>query len=71
MTKEYREIEYALVQGIDQNIWEWSASVAGVVIKGQEATKAGAIAAAEKAIDRALGIRKDRLVRPVGRERRQ
>ena len=69
MTKEYRQIEYALVQ--DQNIWEWSASVAGVVIKGQEATKAGAIAAAEKAIDRALGIRKDRLVRPVGRERRQ
>jgi hypothetical protein len=64
MTIEYRQIEYALVQGIGQHIWKWSASVAGVVIIGQEHTKAGAIAAAEKAIDRALAVKKAQLVPP-------
>ena len=64
MTIEYRQIEYALVQGIGQHTWKWSASVAGVVITGQEQTKAGSIAAAEKAIDRALAVKKVRLVPP-------
>ena len=54
MTMEYRHIEYTLVQGIGGNIWKWSATVAGVLVTGQEHTKAGAVVAAEKAIDRAL-----------------
>jgi hypothetical protein len=33
-------------------LWEWSASVAGVVVTGQAPTKSTAAAAAEKAIDR-------------------
>ena len=64
MTTEYRHIEYALVQDIGGSIWKWSASVAGVLITGQEHTKASAVAAAEKAIDRALAVRKVRLVPP-------
>lgn len=64
MTMEYRHIEYALVQGIGGNIWKWSASVAGALITGQEHTKASAVAAAERAIDRALAVKKVRLVPP-------
>jgi hypothetical protein len=51
---KYRDIEYAVVQGIDRGLWKWSASVAGVVIIGREATKSEAVASAERAIDRAL-----------------
>jgi hypothetical protein len=62
---EYRQIEYALMQGsIGGHLWKWSASVAGEVITGRAHTEAGAIAAAEKAIDRALAVKKVRLVPP-------
>jgi hypothetical protein len=50
----YRDIEYAVVQGIERGVWKWSASVAGVVVMGQAAIKSEAVAAAQKAIDRAL-----------------
>ncbi len=62
----YRDIEYTVVQGIERGVWKWSASVAGAVIMGQAATKSEAVAAAEKAIDRALAAKKVRLV-PSGR----
>jgi hypothetical protein len=39
-------------------------SVDGILIKGQAVTKAAAVAAAERAIDRALAQKKLRLVRP-------
>jgi hypothetical protein len=61
---KYRDIEYSVVQGIERGVWKWKASVAGVVITGQEATKSGAVIAAEKAIDRALAWKKVRLVPP-------
>jgi hypothetical protein len=64
VTTEYRQIEYALVQGVGGHLWKWSASVAGQVVQGQSHTKPGAIAAAEKAIDRALAVKKLRLVPP-------
>jgi hypothetical protein len=63
---EYRDIEYAVVQGIERGVWKWSASVAGVVIMGNEQTRSAAAAAAEKAIDRALAQKKVRLVPPGG-----
>ena len=66
MTMEYRHIEYTLVQGIGGNIWKWSATVAGVLVTGQEHTKADAVVAAEKAIDRALAVKKVRLVPLAG-----
>jgi hypothetical protein len=50
----YRDIEYTVVQGIERGVWKWSASVAGVVVMGQVAIKSEAVAAAQKAIDRAL-----------------
>ena len=58
---EYRGIEYTVVQGIERGVWKWSASVSGVVISGQQPVKIEAVAAAEKAIDRALAAKKVRL----------
>jgi len=45
-------------------LWKWSASVAGVVIMGQAAIKSEAVTGAEKAIDRALALKKVRLIPP-------
>jgi hypothetical protein len=33
---KYRDIEYSVVQGIERRVWKWRASVAGVVITGQD-----------------------------------
>jgi hypothetical protein len=54
MMMRYRDIEYALVEDVERSVWKWSASVAGVVISGEQPTKSAAVAAAETAIDRAL-----------------
>ena len=61
---EYRGIQYTVVQGIERGVWKWRASVAGVVISGQAAIKSEAVNAAEKAIDRALALKKVRLIPP-------
>ena len=60
----HRDIEYSLVQGLGRHLWKWSASVADVVITGQAHSKSAAMAEAEKAIDRALALKKVRLVPP-------
>jgi len=62
---EYRDIEYTLVQGIGRHMWKWSTSVAGAMVLGQAHSKAAAVTAAERAIDRALAIKKVRLVPPT------
>jgi hypothetical protein len=59
---EYRGVEYIVVQGIGGHMWKWSASIAGVMVRGQAHSKSVAAAAAEKAIDRALAVKKVRLV---------
>jgi hypothetical protein len=51
---EYRDTRYTVVQGIERGVWKWSASVAGMLVNGKAETKPEAVAAAEKAIDRAL-----------------
>jgi hypothetical protein len=61
---EYRDIEYSIVQGIERGVWKWSASVAGVVVVGQAPNRSAAVAGAENAIERALGVKKVRLVPP-------
>jgi hypothetical protein len=61
---KYRDIEYTVVQGIERGVWKWSASVDGVVIMGQAAIKSEAVTAGEKAIDRALAPKRERLVPP-------
>jgi hypothetical protein len=58
---EHRGTKYTVVQGIERGVWKWSASVADVVLIGQEETRAAAVAAAEKAIDRAVAPKKIRL----------
>jgi hypothetical protein len=64
---KYRDIEYAVVQGIGRQLWKWSASVGDVVITGQAYSKLAAVVEAEKAIDRALALKKVRLVPPQGK----
>jgi hypothetical protein len=54
---KYRDIEYAVVQGIGRHSWKWSASVADV-ITGQAYSKLAAVIEAEQAIDRALALKK-------------
>jgi hypothetical protein len=61
---KYRDVEYTVVQGIEGQLWKWAISVDGIFIGGQAVTKAAAVAAAERAIDRALAQKKLRLVRP-------
>ena len=51
---KYREVEFAVVQGLGRQLWRWSVSFAGVTMQGQAATKAEAVAKVERAIDRAL-----------------
>jgi hypothetical protein len=58
---EHRSIEYAVIQGIERGVWKWSVSVEGMLVAGQEQTRAEAIAAAQKAIDRAISLKKARL----------
>jgi hypothetical protein len=62
---EYRGIEYAVVEGIGGHMWKWSAWTGGAVLTGQAHNKQTAMVAAEKAIDRALAVKKKvRLVPP-------
>jgi hypothetical protein len=59
---KYRNVEYTVLQGIERGVWKWSASVTGVTIQGNAEIKSKAVAAAEKAIDRALASKQLRLV---------
>jgi hypothetical protein len=61
---KYRGIEYGIVEGAGGHMWKWSAFVGGAVKAGQAHSKPAAIVAAEKAIDRALALKKVRLVPP-------
>ena len=61
---QYRGIEYAVVEGIGGHMWKWSAWAGGSIVTGQAHSKQAAMVAAEKAIDRALAIKKVRLVPP-------
>jgi hypothetical protein len=63
---EYRGTRYTVLQGIERRVWKWSASVAGIVLTGQQETRSGAVAAAETAIDRALAQKRTPLVPPEG-----
>jgi hypothetical protein len=63
---KYRDVEYAVVQGIERQIWKWSVSVDGRFIKGEAATKAETVAEAEPAIERAFGAEKTQPSRPRG-----
>jgi hypothetical protein len=62
---EYRGIEYTIVEGTGGHMWRWSSFVGGAVMTGQAHSKQAAMVSAKKAIDRALAIKKVRLVPPV------
>jgi hypothetical protein len=61
---KYRGVEYAIVEGSGGHMWRWSTFVGGAVMTGQAYSKQAAVVSAEKAIDRALAIKKIRLVPP-------
>jgi hypothetical protein len=51
---KYRGIEYTVVQGIERGVWPWSASVTNLLIMGNAPNRPAAVAAAERAINKAL-----------------
>jgi hypothetical protein len=53
---EYQGLQYTVVQGIARGVWKWSVSVDGMLLRGQQETRTAAVAAAEKAIDKALRL---------------
>ena len=61
---KYRDVEFTVVQGFGRQLWKWGVALEGKALTGQAATKAAAVAEAERAIDRALAPKKLKLVRP-------
>ena len=61
---KYRDVEFTVVQGFGRQLWKWGVALEGKALTGQAATKAAAVAEAERAIDRALAPGKLKLVRP-------
>ena len=64
MELKYRDVEYTVVQGIGRQLWKWGFALEAKAVTGQAATKAEAVAEAERAIDKALAPKKLKLVRP-------
>jgi hypothetical protein len=62
---EYRGVEYSVVQSVERGKWTWSLSLdTNTKQSGQANNKLAALIAAERAIDRALDTKKQRLVPP-------
>jgi hypothetical protein len=62
---EYRGVEYSVVQSVERGKWIWSLSLdTNTEQSGQANNKLAALIAAERAIDRALDTKKQRLVPP-------
>jgi hypothetical protein len=64
MALKYRDVEYNVVQGLGRQLWKWGFAFEGKARTGQAATKAEAVAEAERAIDKALIPKKLKLVPP-------
>jgi hypothetical protein len=58
---KYRGIEYTVVQGIERGVWPWSALVTNLLIIGNAPNRLAAVAAAERAINKALAPVRRRL----------
>jgi len=58
----YRDIEYTVVQGLGRQLRKWRFALETKAVTGKAATRAEAVAKAERAIDRALALKKLRLV---------
>ena len=64
---KYRDIEYTVVQDLGRQLWKWGFVLGTKAVTGQAATRAEAVAKAERAIDLALALapKKLRLVPPA------
>jgi hypothetical protein len=61
---EYRGKQYSVVMGID-SLWKWSVtSLVGQTKSGKEVNHAAGVKAAQRAIDKSLAPKKQRLRRP-------
>jgi hypothetical protein len=45
---KHRDVEYTVVQGIERQLWKWGFALEGKAVTGQAATKAEAVAEAER-----------------------
>jgi hypothetical protein len=61
---EHKGIRYNIIQGIERHAWRWSVSVESMLVTGQAETRSDAIAAAERAIDKAMKAKKVRVFPP-------
>ena len=50
----YRNFKISVVQGIDQRLWKWIASLEGRRLTGHASSRPKAVARAERAIDHAI-----------------
>lgn len=62
----YRDAEFTVLQGPGRQLWKWSFSYEGTMLRGQAGTKAEAVSEAMRAIERALSPKKVRLIRLNG-----
>jgi hypothetical protein len=68
MALKYRDVEYTVLPGLGRQLWNWGFALEAKVLTGQSATKAEAVAEAERTIDRALARTKLKLVRVGDRD---
>jgi hypothetical protein len=62
---EHKGLEYTVVQGFERGVWKWSASVAGVVVTGQEPSRSAGGGRSGERYRPALVQKKVRLVGPL------
>jgi hypothetical protein len=68
---KYRGLEYSVVQGIERGKWRWSVTLANNIARfGQAISKETAAEEAERTIDKALAIKRLRLVPPGNTSKR-
>ena len=60
---KHRDVEITVLRSLGRQLWQWSAWLGHFQLHGQAATKAEAVAEAERAIDRALIPKKFTLIR--------
>ena len=61
---EYRGKQYSVVQGLD-SMWKWLVpTLVGQTKSGKEVSHAAGVKAAQRAIDKAMAPKKQRLRRP-------
>jgi hypothetical protein len=62
---EHRGVEYRIIQGIKPGDWKWSVETETGTKSGTSGRKDAAVIAAKRAIDSALGPKRQKLIPPA------